>query len=388
MTCGRTVVWIAVSALTAAPVQAARLGLAMKGDELLIEASREGPGGATPGVYAVTTDGEVKLVIADGRFPRWAPDHRGFAFLLNGQLSIADIAAGTTRPCHDVECCGSPPAAFAETVPFPHALAWTPDGRFVLAWRWSSTAGFRPYEADIRAPALYPKSQGDSTPPPRVGGAEWVGRVSFSADGSWAAYEVYDTIPGLGASAVRVMLLERATSQTRELKLAGLDTAAVLNPVLSPTGGKVSVDCILSSERHGRRTFVVDAGSGRQTALPAMHPVAECNTTGTGWSPDGQSLLVVARWASGALTSVCVVASPEKGEPVGARQLSLMCPAVRWACFSPDGMRVAVFGGQHFDLAEDTHPMVQIVDLRNLDPRSVPVTPALPEGLRPVVIDW
>jgi hypothetical protein len=184
------------------------------------------------------------------------------------------------------------------------------------------------------------------------------------------------------------MLLERATHQTRELRLAGLDTAAILNPVLSPTGGKVSVDCILSSERHGRRTFVVDAKSGRHTALPKMHPVAECSTTGIGWSPDGQSLLVVARWASGAMTQVCVVSSPEKGETAGVRQLNVMCPATRWACFSPDGRHVAVFGGQSFDLAEDVLPMVLIVDLRSLDAHSVPVTPALPEGLKPVVIDW
>lgn len=382
------VLWLVASVLAPGLLQARQLGLPMTGNELLIEASKTGPGPAAPGIYAVTPEGDAKLAIAYGRSPRWAPDRTGFAYLSGAQLWFADIAARTTRPCSDGEHLGTPPTAFVETAPFPHALAWTPDGRFVLSWEWASTAGFHPYASDMRMPFFRRKNQGDGTPVPRLGGAEWIGRVSFSRDGSMAAYEVYEVTPGIGATASHVMLLERATNQPRHLKLVGTDAAAVLNPVLSPKGEYATVDCILPSQRHDRATIVVEVKSDRQAVLPRMHPTANCDTTVLGWSPDGESLLVLARWATGVVTEVCVVASPSRGEQARVRRLPNMCPAKRWACFSPDGTRVAVFGGQFFDLLQDPLPQVEVVDLSNSAPGSVPLTLALPEGLRPVVIDW
>lgn len=363
-------------------------GVELSGDEILVEMEQIGPGSDPPGIYAITTEAELKRLITFGKDPRWAPSRTKFAYQLRGELWIVDLER--RRRVLVSEVAGrhydAPHSVLSRFV--ASATEWLPDEAGLVRWaRWPAE-----HAQMKRVPQIVPLGsdsgyeRGGPLIPP---GSHDVGRISFSPDGNSVAYEQFDAVPDLGLLDPQVFILDRETGESRRVVVPGYEDHTLLNPLWAPVGRRLAVDCIgPDRERH---VVIYDLERQSAARLPAPWEIWEWERVPSGrlwaqglaWSPDGTRLIAAddGRWGAAGYLFEAI-----PGEPIRYVRLANSTASLFAVSWSRSGDEVAALEAQA-ELAACYPSAVGILITSahaGVDSRWI----RLPEHLRPVRIDW
>lgn len=386
--CARLLIGTVLTVLSAtAPgcAQNRRLAAPVGPGDILCEVRKIGEGDELPGIWAVSPDGTKRLVIPYGESPVWAPDHRGFAFLRENQLGLADTTNGTVKTMM-ASVRGGWPAPLGPPYEPRRRLVWVSD-TILAGWGMGSSA-----RGESLWACLYCLG-GPLWPPDRQvvkGGDCHVGAMGFLSSGKVAAYEALRLVPGLGALDAQVRLVDLANGQSVGVKLVEEASEWSCSPVASPDGQRLAFDVI---DKNSLQRGVMVAEAGKWQPVRLKMPSGLKYLHGVEWAPDGRQLLMIGspsatglglNWAL--LASWSADRQVMSDDPV-TTQLSGIMPCHQ-AVWSPDGKKVAVLaaGGDLPGVLSAQAP-----------PRVVMVTPetntvaseiTFPYHLLPVWIDW
>lgn len=390
-----------VVALTIPGASGRKLGAELDGTELLIECAKDGPAAGIPGIYAMNSNGAVQLVIRDGGDPVWGPDHRKFCYSLFGeQIWLADLDLKIVQPVAKYGTLLNRFPDFWEPRSRLSTMAWLPDGTGILYW-YPMSVGLLLEDDECSVDAfmlILRRFTPDGSQagfflrqPPR-GSA--IGRVTFDSMGKGYAFETARPLPAFGWRDRDVYV--RRTPEEKPLALSlPFQAKGLLNPLWEPGSSRLAVDYL---DQYGRRYCVVgnldSAKQWQRVPLPGLRyqEKIEC-IAGLEWAPSGERFLIEVFPVGRHGDRVAVVNVAPGREP----HLEYFLPGhkgslqVRW---SPTGKRVAILhAGQRL---ETERAAINVYDLEQdhdvdeygmLSHRSYRIV-RLPEGLRPVSIDW
>ena len=389
-------------ALHAAPIRSE-----VAPDSLLVSLQGIPHGGDLPGVYALDSDGALRLVVPYGREPRWSPDRRRIALIGNREHPDALCCVDVRNSTLDVV---SPARAWAD-MPWlpnefslrPKGLCWAGSSGGVVAWGSELTIGpMATPTGSMLCPFLVLAGKEDAREIPRnlvapreTGKADGVvGRVSFGPEGAFA-YEWYGRQAWLGGGAPEVWLHHAGGRPDEKLALSLPGSEGLMNPLWSPDGKWLAVDSV-GSGGSSRVCVIVSADRSRVKQLvtareaPGMFPIKDVprkqkNTAGVEWSPDGKRMLVKETpMAHIALGQIGVVEIDGDGDVQGLGGMDYDMQA----CWSPDGRWMARLHGD--GLRANPYTMegaaIWIVEVGVEKPAMRAVR--IPKGLKPISIDW
>ena len=197
--------------------------------------------------------------------------------------------------------------------------------------------------------------------------------MTFSPEGRQLCYEEYDFADGHGVVKRRLLLLDRRGGSHKELTWGA---APLLNPHWSPTGQRIAMDA-LGLDGH-RRALLLIPGAPADTITPLVVPGRKDRETRVlSWSPDGQRLLVLEGQRDLCVWDVRLGQTPQRGRRIG------WDPYIHAAAWSRGGEAVAYVGGQAQYEAQDHGVFLNVWSPK----QGVEAVP-MPDGLRPMSIDW
>lgn len=342
--------WLAAVLLAGGPSEAAVPTAdgdrPLRGDEILIGAIRVAPGDHPSGVYAWRPGSPLWRVATYAGYPCWSPTRRQLAFERSGVTCVAGLGAGSTR-----EISGW--WYLTATVPLldnmqASPIVYTPDGRGLVRWCWRTTAS-APGAADIvRAGIMADLVRVDAVEPPELlidDPSGHIGQVAFSSDGRRVCHEVYELEPGRSAGRPRLRLLDRQTGAATPFPPDRPADGDAGNPAWSADGRFLSFDMV--GDDGMWQTWIHDFERRESRALAAPD-LAGRGARVLEWSPVMPRLLVAQQTRVTNNVAVWdVLPEPRRVTTLG------MAPYVHGARWSPDGMSVAILGGQSMLMAQD-----------------------------------
>lgn len=391
----------------------------LQGDELLMALVRDrGIGNDLPGIYALDGDGNVHLVVAYGREPRWSNDRRKVAFIGDSFDSSAVYVVDIKKMSY-FRVSGE----FLDTPVLPHdfclrpkGIVWSPCDENIVLWScdfsrkaWRSSpyiveASRRIIDQDPNILFCATKLNSDmqkkvlqdggillpgltSFPGKRNG---VFGRISFRNDGVVAYEWVGHLAWGVGQNNPEVWIFDPNKGTDERLDLSLANVAAYMNPLWSPDGKWLAVDvvdrddgfrsCILVSSDFQRTISIRDRARGRSYSSRSDR----VSFGGLAWCPSSGKIMLMSlfHFSQRGGVSVFDISSPDEkqtmltfGGPTGTSQ----------ACWSPDGEKIARIIGQPrgrstYEVGEGRLNVVHMGAAARIV--------HLPSGMFPVSIDW
>lgn len=358
------------SAVTARP-----FGARLTGNEIIVQFAKVAPGMSTEGIYAIDKDGDLQTLVAFGKYPRWAPSHRRFAFQLGTETWVADINRHKMDAVQDSLAFLPDPYGVFEVI-LPETIMWIDNDHVV---RWAEVSAGEDPSMRRRTPLMI--SVGGPSPltsfiPEQ---AASVGRVSASADGRYAAFETFYCTRGLGVSDRKVNILDLHDGTCRTVRV-GKPGTLPLNPIWAPDRRRMLVDVIFSD--HRRETLIYNAETDTAETLAPPTGGWPDWMQGIGWDPSGHYLLVAAARSHGqAWTAVHLLAYDDNRSSY-VRVLTGASYVYR-ACWAPDGGSVAILQGQSDMLAAHDSIELMVVGIDG-ERRQL----QFPDCLVPIWLDW
>lgn len=381
----------------------------LAGNELLIAyQGRESGKSEIPGIYALDKDGNLKLVVPYGREPRWSPDRKKFAFLLDegrghSLLYFIDVSKGERRRIIADEGWLDIPFLPNEFSIRPHGILWAPSSLEIVAWSVELLSRIPPSENQeielhdtLLCPSIIPCR--DQT---RVGRYSAlldpgltnkrngvIGRVSFK-DSTTLAYE------WLGRQAwansqqnPEVWIMDRETATEKMLIPPFPGSVGVMNPLWSPDGKWLAVDVISESGDWRDCVIMPSDVEGVRLLRSTVSPESrhrKYSWAGVAWSPQSDKMIVSCLYTSHfPMSSLLVldVHSENSRNPVSIGSYGY----ISQACWSPDGKYIAYIdgatpGNERFTARRAT------VSVKNMDDGSARLVPSF-KYLNPVSISW
>ncbi len=381
----------------------------LRGDEalLVLRGVRGGPSGPQ-GVYALDSDGNVKLVVPSGRDVRWSRDHKSVVFLADESfppvLYRIDVS---TNSCHRIGDSGD---CWRDVLFLPgqstlrsHSLAWTPSGESVVAWGVYMAGKRRPFQGPFAVSILakqsgllidLPMNRALIAPEAVKGDDGFIGAVSFGPADS-IAYEWHSRQLWCGSQESEVWSYDRARKDAVRVHVPLSGCVGAMNPLWSPEGKWLAVDAILDSGRDRRCVILsADFKTVRDLPRPTIGKGDPPDTgyqsgwSGIAWSPDGTRILLAKLSADDGLLEGGGLAVADVAE--GGTALELSRQPIVQACWSPEGSRIACLGIVSPAVAlGPARSRWVVLDILTVDGHEVHSRPvSLPKDMVPVSIDW
>jgi hypothetical protein len=180
--------------------------------------------------------------------------------------------------------------------------------------------------------------------------SEQVGRMSFASDGSYAAYEVVETIPSIGKVPKHICIGKIGEQEKVPLQLPDAFPAAhSFNPLWQPGRSTVAFEVRQANTNLG---YLWDMKTMTITQIPAYDHLSHgitWNTRLINWSPDGTYLLLEQNMAEADVLSVGSLYAVPFGNDAKPIRFFERPGHLQTAQWSPDGKMLAIHRATNLD---------------------------------------
>lgn len=353
----------------------------VKGNELLCEVKVVYATKKPLGIYALSVDALVPvLLVPDGRYPVWAPDHRSFACWEGSYICIYDIKGGL------------PQKIFVYT-PF-REIVWAADSKSIIYNRFDRTTGIPSIVPTMRSGDNFSEEK----PLWKRTQLEQVGRMSISAHLGKIAYEQISVAPGgiqipIGIAIANMVNDDKPIAAT-PLLAPELKDRILMNPQWQPDGDLLAFEAF-SAVDSSTELWIWDSRSGLFSTPDFSYGFKNSNMTKKDmkwvqmlvWSPSGKDILVAPSSVGSGISTwgPCIMSiGPDKrGLLLGG-----VSGPVLGGVWSSDGKAIASIHGNETWRDDTTSALLELWVAGEKPDKWERREITFPKGLVPTRISW